>query len=165
MLAHPCPTNPEGAQRPAPRRRREGSALPVPGSAGDALSRNTQDETMTEEDPPIGSKGYFKKRYRYTQDMRLQFLKIRNDSRKSAEYDKALAELIDMIYKNISPFVNYNHVSLTIPQSAIPTHFNGAHSDITYVNAEKSVVFVMVHVQPFDDLAKKWKEQPWRKEK
>lgn len=120
---------------------------------------------MTEEDPPIGSKGYFKKRYRYTQDMRLQFLKIRNDSRKSAEYDSALAELIDMIHKNISPFINYNHVSLTIPQSAIPTHFNGAHSDITYVNAEKSVVFVMIHVQPFDDLAKKWKEQPWRKEK
>ena len=164
MLAHPRPSPSPGAQRLAPRRRRGGSGPPVTGSAGDALSRNTQVITMSEEDPPIGSKGYFKKRYRYTQDMRLQFLNIRNDSRKRKEYADALAELIDMIYKNISPFVNYNHVSLTIPQSAIPTHFDGAHSDIAYVNADKSVVFVMIHVQPFEDLAKKWKEQPWQKE-
>ncbi|MHC1611631.1 MAG: hypothetical protein ACXQTW_08605 [Candidatus Methanospirareceae archaeon] len=108
-------------------------------------------------------RGYFRKRYSYTQDMQLKFIKLRNDSRKQKEYNDALRELIYLIYNNISPFINYSHINLTIPRANLPTKWEGAHADIVYLDRNKSVVFLMMHVQPYEKVKREVEKVIWQR--
>lgn len=120
--------------------------------------------TKKEEKKKINKKGYFKRRYRYTYDMHLKFLGLRNDSRKSKEYNDALKELIFTIYNNISKVLNYEHVNLTIPRVPLKTKYKEVHSDIVYIDRNKSIVHLMMIVRPYTSVREEVERILWQKQ-
>lgn len=93
--------------------------------------------------------GRFNRRYHYTTDNQLQFIALRNDSRKTAEYQEILRDLIEMI-RNQGPVpMNWTHIELTEPRDPIPTMWEGAHADIVFVHPNGHVAYLMLHTQPW----------------
>lgn len=93
--------------------------------------------------------GRSSRRYRYTQDMQLQFLALRNDSRKSAEYNEALVDLIRLIRAKWDPPMNWSHIEQTIPHAPLPLRWEGVHADLVYAHPNGHIVYLMQHTQPW----------------
>lgn len=120
--------------------------------------------TKKEEKKKINKKGYFKRRYRYTYDMHLKFLGLRNDSRKSKEFNDALKDLIFLIFNNLSRYINYEHVNLLIPRTDISTRYKEVHSDIVYIDRNKSIVHLMMIVRPYGQVKEEVEKVLWQKQ-
>lgn len=96
--------------------------------------------------------GRFNRRYKYTRDNQLQFIRLRNDSRKTTEYQEILRDLIEMLLEKGPIPINWTHIELTEPRDPIPTMWEGAHADIVFVHPNGHVAYIMLHTQPWDEV-------------
>ncbi|MGE4375275.1 MAG: hypothetical protein AB7D01_06165 [Methanoculleus sp.] len=81
--------------------------------------------------------------------MQLQFIALRNDSRKTAEYQEILKDLINLITTHLSPICNWEHIELTLQRTPLPTTWEGAHADIVFAHSNGHIAYLMLHTQPW----------------
>lgn len=99
--------------------------------------------------------GYWKKRLYYP-DLAFPLVCIRTDSRKEWEYYFAFSQLLKCIYDNITPAVNYAHISSTLPRANLPLRFEGMHMDVAYLTYRETLVQAQVHITPKRRIPKKY---------
>ena len=111
-----------------------------------------------------GRRGYFRKRNEYTTDPLLPVIKIKNDHRKDDYYQEAFRELLNLIFHQITPFLNYAHLNLLIPKSDLPLRFEGNHMDISYMRADGTLCFIQFHAIPPEKTKKKKEAVKWQRQ-
>ena len=104
-------------------------------------------------------RGRFSRRYKYTRDNQLHFINLRNDSRKTAEYNEILRDLIELIRSAGPVPMNWSHIELTEPRDPIPLMWEGAHADIVFVHPNGHVAYLMLHTQPWEKVKKAIEEE------
>lgn len=75
-------------------------------------------------------------------------LKIRTDNHKTREFYEEEGRLIMAIRKEISEYINYEHINLTIPKYKIPIRLEGTHYCLSYVSKHQNLVLLFMSVIP-----------------
>lgn len=87
-------------------------------------------------------------RKRHSVDPGLPIIKPETDYRKEQEWYNALTSLIFLVNQNISRYINYQHVNLTLPKTPLPLYYKGIHHDFSYIDPHGNLIFVLINVIP-----------------